>query len=155
MRELLVGHHAWGVHNDVAVGGGSSVKVSTQRRREHPWSKGSALGKLRRSGAHPTTLAPVRQRRGGGGHGVTAVAVLRWSTTAAKGSCSLSGPERGERRLTMRTMAARGVSSPKRGSNGSGASVTRCGHEDEGERGGVLMWPVKERMGGGEKRARR
>jgi hypothetical protein len=58
----------------------------------------------------------------------------------------------------MRTMVAGGVSSLKRGRNGSGVSnsdggndapVARCGHVDEGERGGVLAWPVKERNGGG------
>jgi hypothetical protein len=85
------------------------------------------------------------------------VAMLRWSVTTAKGSCSLRGPWRGERRSAMRMTVAGGVISMKRGRNGSGGSnsdggsgapVARRGHEDEGERGGVL---VKERRGGGEK----
>jgi hypothetical protein len=70
-----------------------------------------------------------------------AATVLRWSEAAAKGSCSLRGPQRGERRSTVRTTLAGGVSSPKRGRNGGGGSnsdggssalVARCGHEDEG-----------------------
>jgi hypothetical protein len=56
----------------------------------------------------------------------------------------------------VRTTLAGGVSSPKRGRNGGGGSnsdggssalVARCGHEDEGERGGVLARLVKERKG--------
>jgi hypothetical protein len=70
-------------------------------------------GKLRQSGAHPIALAPVRQRGGGGGHGVMTVVVLRWSAAAtAKGSCSLRGPHRGERRSTTRTTAAIVLRSP-------------------------------------------
>jgi hypothetical protein len=51
----------------------------------------------------------------------------------------------------------RGVNSPKRGRNsggglnsdgGNGAPVAQRRHEDEGERGGVLARPLKERMGG-------
>jgi hypothetical protein len=41
------------------------MKVSTQRRCEHPWSNGSAPGKLSQRRAHPTVLAPVSQRGGG------------------------------------------------------------------------------------------
>jgi hypothetical protein len=57
----------------------------------------------------------------------------------------------------MRMTVAGGVSSLKRGRNGGGGSnsddgndapVAQCGHEDEGERGGVLARPVKERNGG-------
>jgi hypothetical protein len=62
----------------------------------------------------------------------------------------------------MRMTAAEGVSSPKRGINsggsnsdgGSSTPVARRGDEDEGERGGVLSWLVKERMGGGVKKGR-
>jgi hypothetical protein len=69
-----------------------------------------------------------------------AVVVLWWSATMAKGSYSLRDPRRGERRSTTRMIATGGVSSPKRGRNGSGsnsnggsdAPVTRRGHEDEG-----------------------
>jgi hypothetical protein len=86
-----------------------------------------------------------------------AATALRLS--AVKGSCSLRGPRRGERRSTMRTTVAGGVSSPKRGRNGCGlnsydgsyAPVVRRGHKDEGERAGVLARLVKERNGRGRK----
>jgi hypothetical protein len=108
--------------------------------------QGEHVGQVEAELAHPTTLAPVRWRGGGGDHGVMAVAYLRWSATAVNDSCSLMGPSSGERRSTMRTTTAGGgVSSPKRGindgdglnSNGnSGAPVARRGHEDKaGERG--------------------
>jgi hypothetical protein len=70
-----------------------NVKVSTRQWREHLWSKGSTLGKFRCSGAHPITLALVRQRGGGGSHDVTAVAVLRWSPMAATGFCNKEGQD--------------------------------------------------------------
>jgi hypothetical protein len=82
--------------------------------------------------------------------------VLLWSAVAAKDSCSLRGPLRGERRSMTSMTVARGVSSQNRGrnsddgsnSNGrSGAPVAPRGHKDEGERGGVLALSVKERMG--------
>jgi hypothetical protein len=111
-----------GVRGGAAVSGGSSVKVSTRWWREHPCSKGRAPSKLRRSGAHPIVLASMRQRRGGGGHDVTAVAMLQWSTTAAKGSCSLRGPRRGERRSAKRMRMTGGVSSLKRGHDDGGGS---------------------------------
>jgi hypothetical protein len=154
------GHRVRGARGGVAAGGGSSVKVSTRRRREHPWSKGSTWGKLRRSGVHPITSTPVRQIGGGDGHDVMVVSMLWWSATTAKGSCSLRGPWRGERRSTMRMTVVGGVISMKSGRNGgggsnsdggSGAPVARRRHKDEGERGGVLARLVKERRGGGEK----
>jgi hypothetical protein len=82
----------------------------------------SASGKLRQSGAHLITLSPVRRRGGGGGHDITVVAMLLWSAAAKNGSYNLRGPQRCERRSTMRTIVAGGVSSPMRGRNDGGGS---------------------------------
>jgi hypothetical protein len=99
-----------------------------------------------------------RRRRLGGGD------VLQWPAAPLGRPCSTRGLRRGEGRSTMRTTTTGGVSSPKRGRNGGGGSnsidgsdapIGRCRHEDEGERGGVLVRPVKERLGEKERARRR
>jgi hypothetical protein len=60
-KTLRCAHARFGHRARAAAGGGSSVKVSMWRWREHLWSKGSTPNKLRQSGAHLIALAPMRR----------------------------------------------------------------------------------------------